>query len=34
MLTIEIQEPVEELGNFVWSVLASVSLHDDGRVDM
>jgi predicted DNA-binding transcriptional regulator AlpA len=34
MLTVEIQEPVLELGQFVYSVVASVSLHDDGRVEM
>ncbi|MCL2784194.1 MAG: helix-turn-helix transcriptional regulator [Propionibacteriaceae bacterium] len=34
MLTVEIQEPVKDLGDFVWSVKASVSLHDDGRVEM
>ena len=32
MLTVELQEPVQELGDFVLSVTASITLHDDGQV--
>lgn len=34
MLTVELQESELKNGDFVWSAFASISLHDDGRVEV